>query len=177
MIIKYGCVKLRAVEEKDFELLLNLINAPEIENMTGGWHYPVSCMAQKCWMENFENSDQCIKLMIELINSKTIGMISLENINWKDRAAAVSYKICAALEDRIKGDTLDALKGMIGYAFNEMGMNCIYAEILEENYFSRNLCKRAGFIEEGIMRKRVYKNGKYRNFVSVSILKEEFERE
>lgn len=35
MIIKYGCVKLRAVEEKDFELLLNMINAPEIENMTG----------------------------------------------------------------------------------------------------------------------------------------------
>ncbi len=177
MIIKYGCVKLRAVEEKDFELLLNMINAPEIENMTGGWHYPISCIVQKRWMENFENSDHAIKLMIELKNLKTIGMISLENVNWKDRTAEVSYKISADLEDRIKGDTLDALKGILEYAFYELGMNCIYAKILEDNYLSRNLCKRAGFIEEGILRKRIYKKGNYINFVSVSILKEEFERE
>lgn len=174
MIIEYGCAKLRAIEEKDFDLLFYLINSSKVENMTVGWHYPISHMIQQRWIENFENSDKSIKLMIELTNAKTIGMISVENINWKDRTATMGYKISAALEDRISGDTYDALSGMIRYTFYELGINCIYAEILEENYFSRNLCKRVGFKEEGILRNRVYKNGNYRNLISVSILKEEF---
>ena len=42
MIVKYGCVKLRAIEDKDFDLLFYMINAPEIENNLVGWNFPVS---------------------------------------------------------------------------------------------------------------------------------------
>ncbi len=174
MVIKYGCVELRAIEDKDFELLLHLINAPEIECMTAGWCFPVSSAGQKAWMENFRNSDRSIKLMIELENARTIGLMALENLDWKNRTAAVGCKISAKPEDRIKGDMIDAMKGILGYAFEELGMNCIYGEILEDNLFSRKLSRQAGFSEDGILRKRVYKRGQFRNVVAVSILKEEF---
>lgn len=174
MIIKFGCVTLRAIEEKDFELLFYLINAPEIENYTVGWNFPINRVAQKCWMENFRNSSESIKLMIELENSKTIGMIMLENLDWKNRTAEIGYKINAPKEDRIKGDMTDAVKGMLKYAFNELGLNCVTTAILEDNVRSLNLCKRVGFVEEGILRERVYKDGKFKNLVSVSYLKEEF---
>lgn len=174
MYIEYGCVRLRAIEKKDIELLLYLINAPELENKTVGWHFPISCITQEHWMENFQNSDQSIKLMIELKNSKTIGMVMLEKLDWKNRTASIGCKISSLSTDRIKNDTLDAVKGILKYAFDELGMNCIYGEILEDNIFSRKLCKRAGFIEEGILRNRIYKNGKFKNLVSVSIIKEEF---
>lgn len=175
MIIRYGCAKLRAIEERDAELLLYLINAPEIEGMTVGWCFPISHVAQREWMEHFRNSDKSLKLMIELENSKTIGMVALEKLDWKNRTAELGYKISAEPEDRIKGDMVDAVRGILKYAFEELGMNCIYGEVLEDNAFSRKLSRRAGFVEEGVLRKRVYKGGRYQNLVAVSILREEFE--
>lgn len=176
MIIEYGCVYLRAIEERDFDLLLYLINAPEIENKTVGWNFPISSMAQKQWMKDYKNSLNSIKFMIELRNSKTIGMVMLEKIDWKNRTAEFGCKMKAEPEDRMKGDMLDAVKGMLKYAFDELGMNCIHGVILEDNIFSRKLCKRAGFVEEGILKKRIYKKGEFKNLVSISVLKEEFDK-
>ncbi|MEY8283639.1 GNAT family protein [Lachnospiraceae bacterium 50-23] len=178
MIINYGCAKLRAIEKEDFDLLFYLINAPEIEKMTGGWCFPISHMAQGQWMETFRNSDKNIKLMIELSNHKTIGMIMLTDIDWKNRNALLEYKMSAPIEDRIKGDMLDAVTGMLKYAFEELGLHCITSLILEENKFSLKLCKRAGFVQEGILRDRIYKEGTYKNQIVLSLLKDEFcERE
>lgn len=174
MLVKYGCVTLRAIEEKDFELLLYLINAPEIEKGLIGWNFPVSQLAQKEWMENFKNSLESIKFMIELENTKTIGMVMLEKIDLKNRTAEIACKMSAPLENRIKGDMSDALKGMIKYAFDELGLNCIIAKVLEDNILSKNLCIQVGFAVEGILRKRVYKSGNFKNVVSMSLLKEEF---
>lgn len=174
MVIKNGCVTLRAIEERDTDLLFYLINDSEIESCTVGWNFPISYLEHKQWMEGFKNSIKSIKLMIELENSKTIGMIMLENLDWKNRTAEIGYKISAPPGNRIKGDMTDAVRGMLKYAFNELGFNCINTVILENNMPSRNLCKRVGFVEEGILRKRVYKEGEFKNLISVSILKEEF---
>ncbi len=174
MNIKYGCVTLRAIEKTDFELLLYLINAPEVEYRTVGWNFPISKLAQERWIERFENSSCSVKLMIELPNLKTIGIVMLEDIDWKNRTASFGCKINPLSEDRMKGDVQDAIKGILNYAFNELGLNCIYGVLQEDNIFSRKLCRRLGFVEEGILRKRVYKGGKYKNLISVSLLKEEF---
>lgn len=174
MIINYGCAKLRAIEKEDFDLLFYLINAPEIEDMTGGWCFPVSRMAQEQWIDSFHNTKENIKLMIELTNHKTIGMIMLTGIDWKNRNALLEYKMSAPAEDRMKGDMLDAVTGMLKYAFEELGLHCITALVLEENKFSLKLCRRAGFIEEGILRDRVYKKGTYKNQIILSLLKDEF---
>lgn len=177
MIIKNGCASLRAIEKEDFDLLFYLINAPEIEEMIGGWCLPINSMAQEKWIDNFANTEKNIKLMIELENGKTIGMIMLTGIDWKNRTALLEYKMSAPVKDRMKGDMLDAVSGMLRYAFDELGMNCITATIMEENKFSLKLCRKAGFIEEGILRQRVYKKGSFRNQVEMSILKSEYDTE
>lgn len=174
MNIINGCATLRAIEESDFDLLFYMMNAPEIEEGTEGWHLPISSIQQKDWMRTYRNSDTDIRLMIELSNGKTIGMISLTDINWKNRTALVGYKIHAALEDRIKGDMVDALKGILDYAFNELGMNSISATVLEDNIFSSKLIKRLHFQQDGILRQRVYKKGTFKDLTIWSLLREEF---
>lgn len=174
MVIEYGCVRLRAVEKEDFDLLFYLINSPKIENTVMGWNFPISRMAHTQWLETFKNTMQCIRLMIELTNSKTIGMMILNQIDWKNRTAELGCKTFASLEDRIKGDTLDAVNGMLKFAFDELGMNCITAPTQETNLPALNLLRKAGFVEEGILRNRLYKSGKFINVISTSMLREEF---
>ena len=174
MIIKHGCATLRAIEEKDFDLLFETINSPEIENQTGGWNLPVSTHEQKQWMLSHRNTEKSIRLMIELENGHTIGMVTLSNIDWKNRVAFIHYKVRNSLEGRIKGDMQDAVIGMLGYAFMELGMNCIEGSIMCSNTFSRKLAKKVGFTEDGILRQRIYKNGKYHDKVEISILRDEY---
>jgi len=175
MILKNGCVTLRAIEKEDFELLFYLINAPEIEEMIEGWNLPISSDEQKNWIQNYTNTNNNIKLMIELSNGKTIGMIMLTDIDWKNRQAAIGYKISAPAEDRIKGDMKDAINAILTYAFYELGLNCIRSLILEKNIFSVKLAKKLNFQMEGILRERIFKNGIFNNQIMFSILKAEYE--
>ncbi len=174
MIIKNGCASLRAIEKEDFDLLYHMINDPGIERMIGGWCLPVSRHEQEKWMESFRNTDKNIKLMIELENGKTIGMVMLTNIDWKNRVALLEYKIGVPAEYRMKGDIYDAADGILSYAFNELGLNCITATIMEGNAFSIKLIKKLGFVQEGIMRQRIYKNGEYKDQIEYSLLKREY---
>ena len=45
MFLKYGCSKLRAIEEYDAEILFNMINDTDIESMTVDSHFPISMSA------------------------------------------------------------------------------------------------------------------------------------
>ncbi|MCH5270284.1 MAG: GNAT family N-acetyltransferase [Lachnospiraceae bacterium] len=175
MIIKNGCVTLRAVEETDFDLLFCLINEPRIENMTVGFHLPVSSAEQKKWMQNYSNSMTDIRLMIELDNGNTIGMVMLNDIDYKNGSASIGYKISASSHDRIRGDMQDAIAGMLNYAFNELRLNCVISAVLDYNVFSLKLMKKMHFTQEGILRKRIYKNGEFHDLIAFSILRSEFE--
>ena len=53
-------------------------------------------------------------------------------------------------------------------------MNRIYLNILEENISSRKLFEKMGFIQEGVQREAVFKNGKYNNLIMYSLLKEDY---
>lgn len=174
MIIKHGCVILRAIEEKDFELLFSMINSPEIDLQTGAVRIPVSEAEQHEWIKSYRNSDQCIRLIIEVASGDSIGMITLNNIDWRNRTAFLHYKIDPDAKGRVKGDVFDAVCGVLSYAFLQMGLNCIEGTILTDNIFSRKLAKKVGFIEEGIMRQRLYFNGRYHDQISISILRSEF---
>ena len=112
--------------------------------------------------------------MIELTNGKTIGMMAIDNIDWKNRTASSGYKISAPFEDRIKGDTRDALIGLLNYAFNELGMNCMYGSRLEDNDFSKKLGRHIPGKVEGVLRQRIFKNGVYKNLIVSSTLRDEF---
>lgn len=174
MFLKYGCSKLRAIEEYDAEILFNMINDTDIESMTVDSHFPISMISQKDYAKNYKNSESCVRLMIELDNGKTIGMIILSDINYKHGTAGLAFKRFAKKEDRMPDDMYNACVAMLNYAFNELGLNCISCRTLTYNEKSLNLQKKLGFQIEGILRERVYKNGKYQDLVSSSLLKRDF---
>lgn len=174
MILKYGCSILRAIEERDVEILLNMMNSEDIERMTVDSHFPISMLTQKEWIRTYHNTDNNVKLMVELENGKTIGMVSLSDINYKTRTAGLAFKRYAIKEDRMIDDMFNACIAMLKYAFEELGLNCITTRNLTYNEKSIKLQERLGFVKEGILRQRCFKNGQYQDLVSSSLLRTEF---
>lgn len=174
MIINCQNVVLRAIEEKDMDLLYRMINSPEIEYMTVGDCFPVSFDRQKRWFENYDQQKE-LRCMIEIKGGATIGMIMLTEIDWKNRTAVLGQKTLAKAEDRVKDDVYNAMMGFLNYAFNELDLQCVYGTVLEYNLLSRKLARRCGLKEEGVLRNRIFKNGKRHNLIANSITREDFE--
>ena len=174
MILQSGCATLRAIEEKDADLLLSMINDPYIDRLTTGLHLPLTLEQEITWIIVYKNDMHNIRLMIELSNQKTIGLISLTDINLIHRTGEYGIKISAPIQDRIKNDVFDASIALINFAFFELGLNCIIAKTLVQNTFSLKLQQKLGFEKEGILRERIFTNGQFNDLEIRSLLKNNF---
>lgn len=167
-------VVLRAIELYDSDLLLDLINDSDTEKMLGGNSFPVSKESQNKWIEAQENRNNVLRCIIALKNDteKGLGTIILSDIDYKNGVAQVHIKMAKG-EGRGKGYGTDALQTVVRYAFNELRLNCIYADVLSYNIPSQRLFEKCRFRKDGLLRSRIFKNGEYVDVISYSILKEE----
>jgi len=74
---------------------------------------------------------------------------------------------------RGKGLGYTSYAQFIPYLFNSLKLNKISLEVLSTNMNAIKLYKKLGFVEEGIKRQEVYKNGKWVDSIVMSMLKTE----
>lgn len=167
-------VVLRALESCDSEMLYSIINDPETEYMLGGASFPVSTKAQNDWLNMLKNDSGTLRCAIvphgELA---AVGTVILSDIDYRNGTAEVHIKLCPD-GVRGKGYGTDAVSALTEYAFFELRLNCVYARISEENQISQRLFEKCGFKKEGVMRSRMFKRGKYINWISYSVLSAEY---
>ena len=106
---------------------------------------------------------------------KILGLISLLSINNINRSAELHIMI-GSEKDRGKGLGFFAVKEILNHAFNNLNLQRIELAVLKSNYPAQKLYNKVGFVQEGVKRKAVYKNGKYEDLLIMSILKEEYVR-
>jgi len=169
MNIYFDDIKLRAVESGDLEMLRELINDPETEDMTGGYSFPVSEYQQLKWFENLNNNKNELRTVIEINGRGGIGTAALSDIDWKNRTAEIHVKITDNKELRGKGYGTKAAKAIVKYAFDHLNLNLIYGHMNEYNIPSQRMLEKCGFKKDGVLRNRIYKNGKYHNIIAWSI--------
>lgn len=166
-------VILRAISMKDAPLLMKLINDAETEKMLGGSSFPVSLEGQEKWIAAQMGRTDILRCIIALEEDEEgIGTVILSDIDTKNGVAQVHIKMDKQ-RGRGKGYGADALNAILNYAFDEMRMNCIYADILEYNIVSQKLFEKCRFHRDGVLRSRIYKGGRYINVFSYSRLKED----
>ncbi len=166
-------VVLRAIEEKDAELIVRMFNDPEIENLVVGWAPPVSMYSQKEWLKSHYNDQTNMRFIIETQQDGAVGLVTLYGIDWKNRRATHGLKI-AEKNSRGKGIGTDTVMAIMRYAFDELNLTRLDAGWFEDNTASRNLYKKCGWKEEGVRRRYVFKNGKYRDLILGGILSDEY---
>lgn len=166
-------VVLRAIEMEDLALITEMLNNPEIEKLVGGWAFPVSMMAQERWMVLHKNDQSAIRLVVDTKEDGAVGIITLTDIDWKNRRAAIGLKIASSLT-RFKGYGTDATMAIMRYVFDELGFHRLDASRLAINQVSSHILAKCGFVEEGVKREYIYKEGQYIDLVEAGILADEY---
>lgn len=161
---------LRAVEEKDCSILRELINDPSIEHMIGGKSFPVSEHIQREWILRRNDIKNEARFMIEY-EGTAVGTIFLKDIDYINGNAEIHIKIVKNYMGQGIGS--EATKILVNYAFCELRLECIYAQVTEYNMSSKKMFEKIGFSVDGILRRRIFKKGNYHNVYILSILKDE----
>ncbi len=126
------------------------------------------------WVNSLINNKKNTTFIVFYKNTP-VGIVSITNINYVHKTADWGFYIYDTTL-RGKGLGKGLLYKLICYAFSGLNLSKLNCEALENNPAVINLYKKFGFIEEGIRRKNIIKDGKRLDVVLLGILKEEWEQ-
>ena len=170
-------IYLRALEPEDYKTSIKWRNDDVIWSMLGGRKYFVSSAYEQKWVNDAIFNSQDIRLAICIKDTNQyIGNVYLTNIDLVNRSA-ISHVLIGEHDYWGRGYATEATKLLLEYAFLELGLNRVEALVLKSNLGSIRMHKKCGYVEEGIKRHSVYKNGKFQDQVLLAILKENHESE
>lgn len=170
-IIGQGIV-LRAVELDDVPALHRWSNDPDIQNALVGWHFPLSRHSLQQWVEGFAHDSRDQRFIIDAAGIGAVGMVTLTGINWKDRNAFHGVLIGEHAQRR-RGHALAAVRAIMDYAFQELGLERLDTSILETNRASIDLhVKRCGWMEEGRKLRAAYRKGSFHTLVVLGAMRD-----
>ncbi|MDR0910208.1 MAG: GNAT family N-acetyltransferase [Spirochaetaceae bacterium] len=124
------------------------------------------------WINNYEKPDFYQWAIVLKEINEPIGSISVVKQDDKIKMAHIGY--CIGKKWWNKGITSEALKCVIKYLFEEVGMNRIEARHDPNNPNSGKVMKRCGMKYEGTMRQADWNNQGVCDFSEYAILAEEY---
>lgn len=168
-------VFLRALEEGDLERTYRWHNDPELyHTLVDGYRF-VSKQAERDWLaKRVSYSQSEVNLAICLSpGGEHIGNIYLRAINLASRNAVLGIFIGEKDYQR-RGFGRQALRAALRHAFDDLGLQRVYFEVLADNERAIRLYEKVGFKTEGRLRSHVFKEGQFKDVVVMGILASDF---
>lgn len=119
------------------------------------------------------NSTALVLAIITKKDDQHIGNISLQNIDWISKNAEFAI-IIGEKQFWGKGYSKQAADLIIKHGFNTLNLQRIYCGTSEDNTGMKKLAEHMCMKKEGVRRKALYKNGKYKDIFEYGLLKEEY---
>ncbi len=161
---------------KDLDLLAEWANSSEIWRNLVGWHFPYSRESTELYIKSIDNNNmQYQNFGIEVKDIGLIGTTNLVDIDWKNKHASNGIML-GNIETRGKGYALDAVMAIMEYAFKELGLNRLDAEMIDYNNRSIDFyTEKCGWKAEGTRSEWIYRNGQYHDKVLCGITHEQYD--
>lgn len=172
-VLESDRIVLKPIEEEDLPLLLELRWDETLTDYL--IHNPISMVHQKKWFEKvYKNGDLALSIFYkENEQLRHIGLIGLYDFNQRHRRATwKSLRIIPEYQG--KGIAMEASLMLLDYVFNTLNLHKITSDSFEENSSILKLLEKLGFKREGVLIEHYFHQGKYKNAVIHSVLREEF---
>lgn len=161
-MLKGHNIYLRILEKKDIRILYKLCNEEEVSRYN-------------TIPNDIQNNKKGTKLRkpLSIINEKNVlvGFITYKESNYCNNVYSIGITIGSRYWGRKYGQ--DAIKTLLKYLFVELSAIRVELEVIKSNLRAINCYKKCGFIEEGIIKNKVYIDGEYIDTLIMGILREE----
>ncbi len=168
-------LKLRKPFRKDARLLLKVSQNPAVMQYYGMAAYKnlAEALGEIEWFNQiFVQSEGIRWIITEKGADAYIGDIGFHNFVRQHARAELGFKLAQAFWGR--GLMAEALAEALAYGFSVMQLNRIEAVVDPSNLRCLGLLKKAGFIEEGLLRDYELEETGFVDLVMLSLLKKEY---
>jgi RimJ/RimL family protein N-acetyltransferase len=170
-------IHLTALSAADAAVMVAWRNDPEIADMVVANLRFVGLETEEDWNAKARaehEAGRTIRLAIRLKeNDRLIGMLIFHRIDHLNQHC-VSGVLIGDKAMWGKGYAKKAYALALPYAFQELNMNAVRANILAHNTASQGLYRSLGFVHEGTQRAAMFKNGRFNDVETYSLLRSEF---
>jgi len=167
-------VQLRRHDRANYQLYARWYGDEEIWRLTSWMAEPMHEVGVKRFFEDRESSSLEDSFAIhEEGEEEPIGVISLMNINEANASADLSV-IVGERKDRDKGLGTEAIRIILRYAFEKLGLNRVGLSVFEFNEAAISAYKKLGFEQEGRMQRAIRRDGEYHDAILMRILDSEW---
>lgn len=172
-MIKGKSTFLRAIEYEDLNQLLEWRNNPELRKYFREYRELNRDQQIKWFEETVLKDNDAVMFSILNLDKKLIGACGLCHINWINRSAEFSIYI-GHNGIYIDNDfTIDASRMIIKYAFEELSMHRLWAEIYNFDEQKVKMFDVLGFKLDGCHRETYWSKGKWHDSLFFSLLSDE----
>jgi RimJ/RimL family protein N-acetyltransferase len=165
-------VKLISVQSHHKEPLRLWRNSTEL-NIFFRQSNDISMESQDIWFKTLSRSHNTQSVYFSIVESKNdelIGCVGLHPVSWVNRNAEISIFIGKGLLYIDDYYAPKALRLLIEYAFIELGLHKLFAEVYSFDTKKQLLFRKLGLIEEGILKEKIFFNNKFYDSIIYSIL-------
>jgi len=161
--------KLRPIERSDLGMVLNWRNSDDIRRFMLSDKI-ISKDEHENWFDKSIDDDSC-EYLIALYDEKPVGFVSIVDINIVDKTCTWGMYISEKNAKFGLGVLMEI--SAIDRMFNFHKIRKIWGKLLSSNRI-RVLHKRAGFTEEGALKKHIFRNGVYEDLILIAIFSHEW---
>jgi diamine N-acetyltransferase len=166
-------VSLRAIEIEDLDRCWRWMNDTEVRRFLGVAPFPISRAEERQWIEGLPSRRDERQMAIVAEDGVHIGNLGLMNFDWTNRHAELGILI-GEREYWDKGYGAEAIRLLLGLAFRDMNLNCVWLRVFEYNLRGIRCYEKVGFIHEGRERQRMYRDGRFWDCIRMGMLRDEF---
>ena len=172
-------IRLRGAEKDDLKSFILWVNDPEV---TKGLtiYLPMTMWEEENWFGNLARRPQperplAIEMRIE-DGWKLIGNSGFHEIDAVARSAEIGIMLG---EKSIwnQGYGTETMRLLLKHGFETLNLNRIQLHVYEDNLGAIRAYEKAGFVHEGRKRQALYKHGKYKDVLIMSVLRNEWEKQ
>lgn len=175
MLFESSRIRLRKMTKEDTELYHKWRNDLEVMQSTSPSLdiYPLE--ATKEFVENVMLGSHAAKsyIMVERENETPIGVLSLINIDFKNRNTECIIDI-GEKEYWGKGYGKEGLKLLLDFAFYEMNLHRVSLKVFSFNERAIRLYTKIGFQKEGVSRQSLFRNGQWYDVIHMGLLQDDY---
>ncbi len=162
-------IEFRHLDQRTAEWARCLHNDPDVLKMLTDPQI-VTPEEQLVWLSKINNSSSSARWVVSC-DGNDIGVVRIDQLDRHNKSVCVGLDIHK--DFRGKGYAKSIYRELFNYYFYSHDFNRIWLSVAAYNDVALGLYRALGFVEEGVQRQALYKDGAYHDYITMSILKEE----
>ena len=171
-------VRLREAKEEDVDNVVQWVQHEEFQFFLMGDPLVSRQNLRELLLHQTNNPSRYESVINFIIETRRkgepIGLVRLHSISWKNRTASIEVFITEGKQNLPYGP--DALLTAAGFAFHELNLQKICAVIFAYNKRSIHVAERSGAKREVVLRKNIYRKGKYHDVYGYGLFRDDYEK-